>query len=204
MSFSLLETMRLEDGQVVRLDRHVRRMAGSAGVFGYRWDEPAVLAAVAAAAASHPAGRWRMRLLLPADGSPQVETTLMEPEPPRVWRVAFAATPVDADDLMLRNKTTSRTVYERARRERPDVDDVLLWNTRLEVTESTIANVVAEIGGIRFTPAAASGVLPGVFRSELLDAGTIHERVLTREDVEGASRLWLINSLREWIDARLV
>jgi hypothetical protein len=28
--------------------------------------------------------------------------------------------------------------------------------------------------------------------------------VLTRADVTHASRLWLINSLREWIDAALV
>jgi len=48
------------------------------------------------------------------------------------------------------------------------------------------------------------GLLGGTFRAELLEAGTIRERVLTKADVEAASRLWLINSVREWIDAELV
>jgi branched-subunit amino acid aminotransferase/4-amino-4-deoxychorismate lyase len=45
--------------------------------------------------------------------------------------------------------------------------------------------------------------LPGVFRAELLASGNVMERVLLREDVAGATRLWLINSVREWIDADL-
>jgi len=41
-SFSLLETMRLEDGQVPRLERHLTRMASAARHFGYPWNEQAV------------------------------------------------------------------------------------------------------------------------------------------------------------------
>jgi para-aminobenzoate synthetase/4-amino-4-deoxychorismate lyase len=94
-------------------------------------------------------------------------------------------------------------VYETARRSHPDVDDVLLWNTRGEVTESTIGNVVAEIDGVRYTPPVSCGLLAGTFRAEQLEAGTIQERVLTKADVAAASRLWLINSVREWIEAEL-
>jgi para-aminobenzoate synthetase/4-amino-4-deoxychorismate lyase len=204
MTFSLLETMRLDDGRVARVDRHIRRMAGSAGYFGYPWNERAVRSTVMAEAARHPAGRWRMRLLLAPDGTPRVECTPIPDEPPRIWRVAFAAAPVDDRDPFLRNKTTNRGVYERARLDRPDLDDVVLWNSRLEVTESTIANVVVGVGGSRFTPPVSSGLLPGVFRSVLLDEGVIQERVLTREEVAGAERFWLINSVREWIEAELV
>ncbi len=204
MSFSLLETMRLQDGGVVRLERHLARMAGSAAYFGFRWNAPSVRAAVAAAAGARPAGTWRLRLLVPMDGVPSVECTPHAAGEARVWHVAFADVPVDADDPFLRNKTTRRDTYEVARRARPDLDDVLLWNGREEVTESTIANVVAEIDGVRYTPPAGCGLLPGVFRAELLESGTIRERVLTKADIAGAPRLWLVNSLREWIDAALV
>ena len=102
------------------------------------------------------------------------------------------------------NKTTRRFQYEKARRARPDVEDVLLWNARGEVTESTVANVVVEIDGERWTPPVESGLLAGVFRGELLRSGTVRERVLTRAAVEGAQRLWLVNSLREWMDVVLV
>jgi para-aminobenzoate synthetase/4-amino-4-deoxychorismate lyase len=204
MTFSLLETMRLQHGEVVRYGRHLARMAGSAGYFGFRWDEAAVREAVAAVVRANPDGCWRLRLLVSMDGSPSVECTPHSPGEPRIWHVAFADAPVDQDDPFLRNKTTRRGPYEIARRARPDVDDVLLWNGREEVTEATIANVVAEIDGVRVTPPAGCGLLPGVFRAELLDLGTIRERVVTRADLARAPRLWLINSVREWIDAVLV
>ena len=196
--------MRLQDGRVLRLERHLARMAESARYFGFQWREPAVRAALDDTVAGHPYGGWRLRLLVPMDGSPAVECTPYEPGEPRVWHVAFADVPIDEDDPFLRNKTTHRGVYEVARRARPDVDDVLLWNGREEVTESTIANVVAEIEGIRYTPPVACGLLPGVFRGELLDRGIIRERVLTKDDIARAPRLWLINSVREWVDAALV
>ena len=87
----------------------------------------------------------------------------------RVWRVAVGGEPVASGDWFLRHKTTHREVYNRARAARPDSDDVLLVNERGEITESTIANVVAEIDGVRVTPPVACGLLPGVFRAALLD-----------------------------------
>lgn len=203
-TFSLLETMRLEDGHVPRLERHLERMEIAARRFGYFWAEPAIRSAVEATARSHASGSWRVRLLLSRDGVPAIECTGYE-RSGAPWRVAFAAHPVaDARDPFVLNKTTHRAVYDTARRSHPDVDDVLLWNTRGEVTEATIGNVVAEIGGVRYTPPVSCGLLAGTFRAEQLEAGTIRERVLTKADVAAATRLWLINSVREWIDAELV
>jgi para-aminobenzoate synthetase/4-amino-4-deoxychorismate lyase len=202
-AFSLLETMRLDEGRVVRLERHLARMAQAAADFDYTWQEPRVRAAVARVVEEHPAGRWRLRLLLAGDGSPSIECTPCAPLP-TPWRVAFALEPVDPGDPFVLNKTTHRAVYDSARRARPDLDDVLLWNGRGEVTESTIGNIVAEIDGRRWTPPVSSGLLAGTFRGQLIDAGEIAERVLTKADIAGATRLWVINSVREWVEAKLV
>lgn len=203
MEFSLLETMRLEDGRVVRLDRHLARLAGSARHFAYAVDEARIRAALDETCRAHPQGQWRVRLLVSRDGAPTIECTPYVPDP-RPWRVTFASAPVDSRDPFLANKTTNRVVYDSARLARPDVNDVILSNERDEITEGTLANVVAEIDGVRYTPPVASGLLGGTFRSELLASGQIRERVLTRGDIMGASRLWLINSVREWIDVVLV
>ena len=82
-------------------------------------------------------------------------------------------------------------------------DDVLLVNERGEVTESTRANLVAEIDGALWTPPVSCGLLPGVFRAELLRRGIVAERVLRPEDLGRAGRLWLVNSVRRWMRARL-
>ena len=204
MGFSLLETMRLEEGRVVRRDRHLARAAAAASTLGFAWNAAGARAALDAAEAAHPDGTWRARLLVARSGEATAECAPFVHDASRVRRVALAGEPVASGDPSLRVKTTRREVYERARAERPDLDDVLLWNERGEITESTIANVVAEIEGARFTPPVACGLLPGVFRATLLDAGEIQERVITQDELPRATRLWLINSLREWIEAVLV
>jgi para-aminobenzoate synthetase/4-amino-4-deoxychorismate lyase len=112
---------------------------------------------------------------------------------------ALASSPVSSQDRFLFHKTTHRVLYDRQRSSRPDVFDVLLWNERQEVTEFTIGNVVVELDGLRWTPPVDCGLLAGVFREELLEAGAIAERVITIEDLARASRVWLVNSLREWV-----
>src|SRR5690349_13901060 len=124
--------MRLENGTVIRLDRHLRRLAGSALFFSRQFDAARVHEAIDAAAADHPDGLWRMRLTVASDGIPELTVTPHEDAPGALWRVAFANAPVDDTDPFLRNKTTRRTAYDTARRGRPDVDDVLLWNGRRE------------------------------------------------------------------------
>jgi para-aminobenzoate synthetase / 4-amino-4-deoxychorismate lyase len=203
MEFSLLETMRLDEGVIVRLERHLARLAKSADHFAFAYDEARTRTAVAAIEAAHPHGAWRVRLLVDRQGVPMLECTPYAADG-RAWQVTFASTAVDSQDPFLANKTTHRVVYDTARRARPDVDDVILWNERGEVTEATIANVVAEIDGVRYTPPLSCGLLGGTFRGELLGSGQIRERVLMRADVSRALRLWLINSVREWVDAVLV
>ena len=204
MGFSLLETMRLEQGRVVRRDRHLARAAAAASTLGFAWNAAGTGAALDAAEAAHPDGVWRTRLLVAQSGEATVECAPLVHDASRAWRVAPASEPVASGDPALRVKTTRREVYERARAERPDLDDVLLWNERGEITESTIANIVAEIAGARITPPLACGLLPGIFRATLIDAGEIEERAITRDELTRATRLWLINSLREWIEAVLV
>jgi para-aminobenzoate synthetase / 4-amino-4-deoxychorismate lyase len=203
MDFLLLETMRLDEGTIVRLDRHFSRLARSARQFGYVHDEARIRSTVAETVSAHPQGQWRLRLLVARDGTPTLECTPYTHDP-RAWRLTFALDPVDSRDPFLANKTTNRRVYDAARQARPDVDDVILSNERGEITEATLANIVAEIDGVRYTPPLACGLLGGTFRGELLASGQIQERMLTRADVTRASRLWLINSVREWIDAVLV
>ena len=179
-------------------------MAGSAGHFGYPWNEAAVREALAAVRQTRAQGCWRLRLLVDRGGTPAVECMPHDKSTSGPWRVAFAIAPVDERDPFLFNKTTRRTVYEQARRAQLGVDDVILWNRRGEVTESTICNVVVAVDGGRVTPPISCGLLGGTFRAELIETGEIAERVLTRDEVAGASQLWLINSLREWVDARFV
>jgi branched-subunit amino acid aminotransferase/4-amino-4-deoxychorismate lyase len=205
--FDLLETLKWVPGQGVFLvARHLDRIAESARHFGFTCDPDGIRLALdrAVQASSTP---LRLRLLLSRDGTVRVERAALDP-PRTTARVAFAAAPVDSTDPLLGHKTTNRKLYEDARARTiaarvDDLDDVVLWNEKGQVTESTIANIVAEIDGRRVTPPVTCGLLPGTFRAHLLEDGVIEEGIVTIEQLRSAGQIWLINSVREWWPAAL-
>jgi len=123
---------------------------------------------------------------------------------PVVARATWAGSPVDSSDVFLFHKTTNREVYESRAVEHPGLFDVLLVNEDGYVTEFTRGNAAAEIDGVVWTPPRECGLLAGVFRNELLAGGGLSERRLTPADVISASRVWLINSVREWVEIDLI
>jgi para-aminobenzoate synthetase / 4-amino-4-deoxychorismate lyase len=201
--FQLLETMLWENGEIFLLDRHLKRLAESAEYFDF-----------SAFGRSAEGGKWlndicaelqvlsfdeptRIRLLLSKDGT-FVHTHQSNHTFEGVIKLEIAKEPVDSRDLFLYHKTTSRSVYEKAKTDFPDADDVLLFNERGEVTESTIANVVVEIDGRNVTPPVSCGLLAGTFRDSLLESGEITEQIVMLNDLKRADAVWIINSVRKW------
>jgi para-aminobenzoate synthetase/4-amino-4-deoxychorismate lyase len=203
-AFQLIETLRLEDGVYFLPGRHVARMVESAAFFEFPLEESMVCAALEAIREEHPQGIWKVRLLLSARGEIQSEAALLIGPTNQSLRVGLAAAPLDSADRFLFHKTTHRSFYLQPVRERPDCDDLIFWNERGEVTESSIANVVVEMDGERWTPPRSSGLLPGTFREELLARGEIRERVIFKEQLKRAERLFLINSVRRWMPAKWI
>ena len=200
--FRLLESLRwTPDEGYFLLEYHLKRLVESAEYFNFRLDRAAVESALAEAAAALP-GPSKIRLL--ADRAGQIESEALPLEkgaPPVPLGVGLALQPVSPADVYLYHKTTRREAYDAARASRPDCDDVILWNERGELTESTVANLVLEIDGRRYTPPASSGLLAGTMRACLLERGELTERVLLPADLSRASRIWLINSVRGWMPA---
>ncbi|MBI5092713.1 MAG: chorismate-binding protein [Candidatus Hydrogenedentes bacterium] len=202
--FELLESL-LFDGEYFLISRHLERLGASADYFGFQLDMAAVHAVLtedAAVLRDKGSGPRKVRLLLARDGS--VRTTCEPAKPSTPVRIGFAVDPIDESDVFLYHKTTHRGVYDSARASRPDCDDVILWNRRDEITETTVANIVLELDGELRTPHIDSGLLGGVMRAELLHSGKLSEARLTKEDVRRAGSIQLINSVRKWVDAKLV
>jgi para-aminobenzoate synthetase/4-amino-4-deoxychorismate lyase len=197
--FRLLETMAWEPGAgAVLVDRHLNRLGKSSIHFGFDVDIDEVRRHIDAVRAE---SARRLRLLVGPDGA--IELQVLEPPEttaPDAARpvIPLDSRPVSSDDEFLRHKTTRRQRYEQARSRFPHAPDVLLWNERGELTESTIANLVLEIDGELVTPPAAAGLLPGTLRAELLAQGRIREECLTVDDLSRADEIWLVNSVQGW------
>jgi len=202
--FELLETLLWRRGRgYFLLEAHLQRLCDSARYFGFAVDADAVRRQLLTVAERFTAPRYRVRLRVNRHGEAHAEYAPLSPER-RVWRVALAHEPVDPREVFLYHKTTHRQVYERARAQHPDCDDVILWNTRGEITESTLANVVVRLDGRYCTPPVECGLLAGVYRGHLVQRGLLHERVLTPEDLRRAEAVYLINSVRGRIRVEVV
>lgn len=196
--FELLETLLHEPGSGYRrLDRHLDRLRTSAAYFGFDCDDAAVDEALSRAGASIPDRPARVRLLLDRAGKITIGAVPLPPQAEPV-RLAVDGVPVDPADVLLFHKTSLRARYEDARARHPDADDVLLVNTRGEITESTIANLAVLLDGRWLTPPLDAGLLPGTERAALLAEGTIEEAGVRPEDLARAEELRLLNATGAW------
>ncbi len=202
--FSLLETILLDNDKYYLLDYHLERLQTSAEYFNIEFSLQQCRMMLEQVVGKYSGKTARVRLLVSCDGEISVDDTpFVKTEYSCNWRIVPAEFPVNPENVFLYHKTTNREIYVCAKECDYQADDVLLWNENGEITESTIANVVIEIDGEKFTPPVRCGLLPGVFRRYLLEEGIIKERTITMEDVRNAGQLWLINSLRGWIPAEL-
>lgn len=179
------------------LDLHLQRLQESAAYFRFaiNLDEVRVrLDAIAQNLAPQP---HKVRLCVSKHGDIQVEAQfLVIQHSSQPLRVGVAKFPIDSSNVFLYHKTTHRLVYEQAKQAHPEVDDVLLWNERGELTESCIANLVVEWDRQWYTPPVHCGLLAGTLRAWLLQQGTLQERAIRLADLQHCSRIFLVNSVR--------
>jgi para-aminobenzoate synthetase / 4-amino-4-deoxychorismate lyase len=198
--FGLFETLLFEaDMGYYLLERHLRRLTGSARYFGFACNETHVRGQLARAVGDRQ-GNQRVRLSLARDGSVSLAVADIGDDI-TAMTVILCSRRVNREDIFLYHKTTRRVVYDNAltQARSAGADEAILCNDRGELTECTIGNIVVEQAGRRVTPSLSCGLLPGTLRQELLDTGRIEEDVLTVAELYAADAVYLINSVRRWI-----
>jgi para-aminobenzoate synthetase/4-amino-4-deoxychorismate lyase len=201
--FSLLETLALIDGEYTLLQRHIGRAADSARYFGFAFSEVQMRDALDSVARANSAGEWRVRLLIDPDGSAHTEYRPLGPKRDTPLRVRISPHPIDDTDPLVFHKISARERYHAALAECQPCDDVIFMNARGEVTESTIANIVVELDGKKWTPPREAGLLGGTMRAELIARGEVFERPIAVQQLQRIGTFWLVNSVRGWMAAQL-
>ena len=204
--YALIETFRFEPGSgFVRLERHLARLERSARELGFRYSRDRVDEALAGLSSRD--APLRVRLELALDGAVEVTSQPFVPlAPATVWTIGIAEARLDAADPLVRHKTTRRQIYEAARAEfsRDEAAEVVLLNGDGRLGEGSNTNVFVGSGdGLLRTPSLANGLLPGVLRAQLIEEGRAVEADLSPEDLRSAAAIFVGNSLRGLIPARL-
>ncbi|MFD1413387.1 aminodeoxychorismate synthase component I [Oceanobacillus jeddahense] len=199
-AFQILETMKYDGSQILRLDRHLTRLERTARQFQYSYSIENITRQLREQVEKYP-GAQRVRVLLGQDGEINVTCTPLTEEPGVLRKVGIASSPIDRNNIFYYYKTTHRQMYA-AFRER-DIDssffDVLLWNEEEQLTEFTIGNLVVRQQGKYYTPPVSSGLLAGTYREEMLEQGIIEEKILWKQDIPSFEEIWLVNSVRGWV-----
>lgn len=195
-AFDLLETLRWDpDSGWNLLEEHLSRLMESAAVLEFRINESRIRKALEARAEGDRA--LRIRLTVSRAGRIRVESAPLTHIPAFTNPVlAMAPAAISSAEVFLYHKTTFRQTYDRMRALCPDAQDVILWNERGEVTESTWSNVFVEVDGRLLTPPVCCGLLPGTLRAHLLATGQASESVFSPEVLLKADRVLLGNSVR--------
>lgn len=208
MDFSLIETFRYDPaGGFVRIARHIARLRKSAEHFGFAFSRAGIERELARAGSA--GSMLRIRLELAPDGALAITAAPFSLQGhDAVWHIAIAETRLDSGNPLLGHKTTRRAVYEKARAEfaPAEIREVLLENERGEICEGTITNLFIRRRGEDqlLTPPLRCGLLPGILRAQLLENGIGREAVIGRNDLAEAGEIFVGNSLRGLIRARLV
>tara|TARA_B100001250_G_scaffold72479_2_gene58938 strand:+ start:18585 stop:20354 length:1770 start_codon:yes stop_codon:yes gene_type:complete len=204
--FNLLETIKWDELQgFYFLQNHLERLKKTSIFFGRPFDSENIIEKLNKDIDNFNSSKknqypLRIRLLLDTLGLAKTEISKLDDfiEP---YNVLVSNLTYDvARNTFIANKTTNRKIYEdaliEAKKIQPSIQDVIIINKNMELTESTIANLFVEVKGKLLTPPEISGLLPGIYRQHLLDTGKAEEEILNLDILDKATNFFLANSVR--------
>ncbi|MGX1498724.1 para-aminobenzoate synthetase/4-amino-4-deoxychorismate lyase [Labrenzia sp. MBR-25] len=207
-AFDLIETLAYHPGDgYLLLERHMQRLEASAAYFGFRFQADDIRAELLRQSRAF-AGSRRVRLLLSADGGVSVTSTDLPPAGEEtVFNLVIAQESTQSSDRFLFHKTTNRAFYDDTRQRyqaQTGCQEVLFLNENGYLTEGSYTTLFVRKNGRLLTPALRHGLLPGTFRAGLLERGLASEADLTPQDLKEAEDVYVGNSVRGLIRARLL
>ncbi len=205
VSFDLLETMMWKN-EFKFLPRHLERLERSAEYFFFTFDRQKILEALKAAERKFEPGQaYRIRLLLTRQGLPMVEANPLKPSSAKQI-VKIAPERTDSSNPFFFHKTTNRELYNRYWKKAEDeqIIDYLFLNERDEVTEGAVTNLFIEKEGNLYTPPPECGLLPGIYRGEVLKTNPrSSEKTIKKEDLYNADAIFVCNAVKGWVKVTL-
>lgn len=139
------------------------------------------------------------RLLLSKDGT--IETEYKNLNPTKSNIITIAPNTVQSSEKLLYHKTEWRPWFNKNEKlteliKKDKLYDIIFFNEKGKLTEGSRTNIVLEISGQMYTPKLQSGLLNGIMRQKLLTEGRCKEKILYKNDLINADKIFCINSVR--------
>lgn len=229
--FAIFETMRWSDGACLLLQRHKDRLLRSAEALAYNASTKEIEQALLRLIKQLPnTGQYRLKIalepiaasyeLLESDYSVQISPEL------RLVAILVELDELHQEQLLLiknttifqptylsRHKTSQRAHYDAALKEAMQYGafDQLLFDQEGHLLEGARSNIFLKINEQWYTPSSELPILNGVMRQEVLanpadylNAATVIEKKITRQELLEAHEVALTNALRGLLRVKLL
>ncbi|REI06425.1 aminotransferase class IV [Staphylococcus felis] len=198
----LFETMRLENGKILRQNYHFQRMQHASLQLNIPFSPTRWLSCIDDLTFMYPSGLYRTKVILDESGQMDYECHTLPHTKEMTARLIRMNE--DIPDWHRLYKTSNREYLHHSK----ESDLILLYDKANKILEFDIGNMVLQFGDAYYTPSFNHDFLSGCMRQFLLDRGLIQTKYITVEELKHVlakgGQLWMINSLREWVPVILI
>ncbi|NSM83323.1 chorismate-binding protein, partial [Enterococcus faecalis] len=196
----LVECLKLENGKLIRMKYHLKRLESSADKLGIKLDIHSIKKQWEKAIHKYSVGEYKFKYVVDKESKYKIYIDNIK-EWPEVLSARLSTKPIVVTEI-LSYKTNLRDHYEVHRI--GGFEETLLYNNKNELTEFINGNLVLEMNKNLYTPYLDSGILPGVMRELLIKENKITEKRLLVKDLANADKVYLINSVREFVEVNIL
>ena len=202
-NFDLVETMLwTPDEKIILQKYHLKRLKKSADFFNRKLNTDKAEKLLDSFYSDTP---QKIRLLLNNNNQLSFENSKFEAlNKDCILKIKLAKNHINSSNIFVQHKTTNRAVYDNAKKDLHDCDDVVLWNENQHITECSIYNIAIFKNNRWITPPLKCGLLNGIMRAELIKQKIIHEDIVKISDLNKSTKIMLFNSVRECVKAILI
>ena len=191
-NFKLLETIKVENGKLLFEKEHFERLQKSAEYFGYKYELPDI-----------PLTKDGI-LRISLDKYGHFEFHHRELKKSATDKITISPIIINSCDKFIYHKTTCRTWFTESSQKikNGEIYDEIFFNEKGELTEGSRSNIILQINGELFTPPVSCGLLNGIYRQKMIDEGLCKEKILYKQDLTEADKIFCVNSVRGMVEVK--
>lgn len=208
--FALVESLKIVAGTPLNLELHLERLNNSASRLGFKINRNLILQRIMQYLDSHPElsnevkQEFKLRIETDFDHNILIGHSKIFPANKKPV-LAVLSKPIDTSHLLFRHKTTSlltRGLYDNLYREdKPEnIDELIFVNHNGIITESRYFNYILQHEDKFYTSPLSEGLLPGIYRKNLIDGNRLIESAITPEMLVTAQKHYLCNDVRGLVE----
>ncbi|EHJ08794.1 aminotransferase class IV [Staphylococcus simiae] len=192
----LFETMKIDHGDIPRLEYHTKRIQQSSHQLGFTFNIEDWHNLISLLKVNYVQGIYRLKISLNRQGEFDYIAA------PIANKEMFTAQFEKASQHVPREIVTNKTTHRKHLAHMHTTDLILLYDNKGKILEFDIGNIMIEENGKWYTPIFEEDFLKGCMRQQLIDNEQLQEKNYFKNDLikkikNDMVRIYLINSLRE-------